>query len=242
MQGCDVKLLVDGARATVKLADEINESLGCRRIKVLDLGGGIPVDYASDDSKGKKAVTPETYCAALRNAIPKLFADDPEYRIVTEYGRYISSKAGVVVSKVEYTKEVGGRRIATIHAGADLFLRTCYTDNWPHRVSAWDSDGNFRDGSGGTETWDVVGPLCFRGDVVASGIQLPSSIESGDYIVIHDAGAYTMSMFSSYNSRQKPPVYKVDLGEDGETKLTVIVEGESKESVLKGWGWKDGES
>ena len=31
-----------------------------------------------------------------------------------------------MLSTVEYVKSAGGRRLATVHCGADLFLRTCY--------------------------------------------------------------------------------------------------------------------
>ena len=55
--------------------------------------------------------------------------------------------------------------------------------------------------------WDVVGPLCFRGDIVAEGVELPAELGGGCAICVHDAGAYTIAMFSKYNSRQAPPVF-----------------------------------
>ena len=60
-QGCGVELLVEGAAVTVGFADEINEILGERRIKVLDLGGGMPVNYESDEVRPQD-ITPERYC------------------------------------------------------------------------------------------------------------------------------------------------------------------------------------
>ena len=50
-------------------------------------------------------------------------------------------------------------------------------------------------------------------------------------VCVHDAGAYSIAMFSKYNSRQIPTVYGF---EDGV--LEVLVEGESIEDSLKTWG------
>lgn len=140
-----------------------------------------------------------------------------------------------------------------MHCGADLFLRTAYQpDSWPHRVSAWTEQGAFlklqagcqsaADGQATGETsmegqpdgclWDVVGPLCFRGDIVAQGVWLPSRLRSGMAICVHDAGAYTLGMFSRYNSRQAPPVYGF---RDGGHTLSRISEGETIEEALRMW-------
>ena len=56
--------------------------------------------------------------------MPELFSG--EFKVVTEFGRSVIQKAGVTVCRVEYTKQMGGRHIAIIQAGADLFLRTVY--------------------------------------------------------------------------------------------------------------------
>ena len=80
--------------------------------------------------------------------------------------------------------------------------------------------------------WDVVGPLCFRGDIVAHETQLPASIQSGVHIAIHDAGAYTLAMFSKYNSRQAPPVYGFT---DGGATIRLLSDGETIEQALSMW-------
>jgi diaminopimelate decarboxylase len=232
-QGCDVELLLEGARAVLLLAEEINQHVGCPQVEQLDIGGGMPVDYGSDsDTDVPDRVTPTRYVAALRERLPELF-NAARFRIVTEFGRYISAKCGLVVSTVEYVKSAGGRRIAVVHCGADLFLRTVYQPaSWPHRVSAWTAAGDFLDPAAGTDTWDVVGPLCFRGDIVAQGVQLPSQLRSGCAVCVHDAGAYTLSMFSKYNSRQAPPVF--GFGDGGNT-IVQISRGESFDEALQMW-------
>ena len=166
--------------------------------------------------------------------MPDIF-DETQWVLVTEYGRYAHAKAGTVVSQVEYVKAAGGRRIATVHCGADLFLRTAYQPSaWPHRVSAWTADGAFMDPRASEcDAWDVVGPLCFRGDIIAHQVQLPSALAAGAAIAVHDAGAYTLAMFSKYNSRQAPPVYGHFAHE--QNALTLLSEGETVGQALSMW-------
>jgi len=191
-QGCPLGLLVKGARAVLLLAKEINTHVGSRQVRVLDLGGGLPVDYDSDapDADVPERLTMVHYAAALREAVPEAF-DTARWTLLTEFGRYVHAKCGLMLSTVEYVKSAGGRRLATVHCGADLFLRTCYQpEAWPHRVSAWGADGKFLDPSRAEcDTWDVVGPLCFRGDIIAEARRLPAALAGGCAIAVHDAGA-----------------------------------------------------
>jgi diaminopimelate decarboxylase len=52
----------------------------------------------------------------------------------------------------------------------------------------------------GTETYDIVGPICESGDVIARNRKLPP-IEPGDVVAVLDVGAYGFSMSSQYNGR-----------------------------------------
>jgi len=222
-QGCSIALTAEGVRRVVQLAGEIETATG-RRIEVLDIGGGLSVSYDAQTA----APTFAAYAEALRTAAPALFSG--RYRLVTEFGRAICANAAWVASRVEYTKIAGGRRIAILHAGADLFVRTAYLpDVWRHRVSVYDATGAAK--SGLEEPWDLAGPLCFSGDLIARERPLPP-IEPGDLVVVHDAGAYTLSMWSRYNSRRAPAVH----GYQGEPPvLHLMKKAEPEQDILHFW-------
>jgi diaminopimelate decarboxylase len=59
-------------------------------------------------------------------------------------------------------------------------------------------------GVAGTAAHDVVGPLCETGDFLATDRVLPASIKRGDLLAVFTAGAYGMSMASTYNSHLLP--------------------------------------
>ncbi|HLD30252.1 MAG TPA: diaminopimelate decarboxylase, partial [bacterium] len=64
-----------------------------------------------------------------------------------------------------------------------------------------------REGDG--EKYDVVGPICESGDVLARDRNL-GVIEPGDYLALFSAGAYGYSMASNYNLRPRPAEVLVD--------------------------------
>ena len=72
-QGCPLGLLVQGASAVLQLAQEINAHVGSRQVRVLDLGGGLPVDYESDapDADVPERLTMARYAEALREAVSR---------------------------------------------------------------------------------------------------------------------------------------------------------------------------
>ena len=91
-QGCPMELLVQGAKAVLALATEINSRLGEARVTALDLGGGLPADYASDvpDAEAPERLTMAKYGAALREAVPEIF-DEARWTLLTEFGRCAAS-------------------------------------------------------------------------------------------------------------------------------------------------------
>ncbi len=68
------------------------------------------------------------------------------------------------------------------------------------------------------QTWDVGGPCCIAGDVIARLRPLPP-MQQGDFIAVHDTGAYYHSAWSFYNSRQAPALYTFDESKPGELAL-----------------------
>ena len=120
-----------GDLPTAALAEEINAAIGRRQVDTIDIGGGLPVNFDSEE------VTPTfaDYAGLLRERVPALFSG--EYRVRTEFGRTIFAKNGFIVSRVEYTKQSGGRHIATGHAGGQVATRTVFMpEHWKIRLSA----------------------------------------------------------------------------------------------------------
>ncbi len=198
-QGCPLDLMAQGIEVVLGFAEEVNAAAGRPQITRIDIGGGLPVNFASDEVKPTFA----DYAEVLRARAPALFTD--RYQVKTEFGRAIAAKNGFIVTRVEYTKESGGRFIATTHAGAQIITRTAFLPNaWPIRVEGFMPDGTPR-GADVVQT-DVAGPCCFAADLVAKDIPLPR-LEPDDYVLIHDTGAYYFSNHFDYNSLPRVAVH-----------------------------------
>ncbi|MEV6053224.1 diaminopimelate decarboxylase [Streptomyces sp. NPDC052107] len=198
-QGIPLALLARGVAETYALAEEINERAGRRQIDTLDIGGGLPVNFAAEATAPSYA----RYARLLAEEVPGLF--DGRYGLVTEFGRSLLAKQGTVVARVEYAKSAGGRRIAVTHAGVQVATRTVYAPGtWPLRIAAYDAKG--RPKPGPEVVQDVAGPACFSGDLLAEGRALPL-LEQGDYAAALDTGAYYFAHHYAYNSLVRPGIY-----------------------------------
>jgi diaminopimelate decarboxylase len=150
--------------------------------------------------------------------VPGLF--DGRYRLITEFGRSLLAKSGLVLARVEYTKSAGGRPIAITHAGAQVATRTVFApESWPLRVAAYDPLGRPKDGPSLRQ--DVAGPCCFAGDLVARDRALPP-LAPGDLVALLDTGAYYFSTPFGYNSLPRPGVYGFWAEPDGTATFTAM--------------------
>ncbi len=227
-QGCPPELLIDGIAIVLDFVEEVNNELqkqgSGRKIDIFDIGGGLPTPYSDDD----KQIGMSEYVRMLKFRLPALF--DGRYRLITEFGRYIHANVCWAVSRIEYLKETNDLQTAMIHLGAECFTRECYhPEIWFHNMSVADTTGETK--KSGPKKSVVAGPLCFAGDIIAKNIELPA-MESGDYLIIHDSGAYILSMWSRYNSRQMPKIVGY-YGEDIE--FVILKERESPETVYRFW-------
>ncbi|MEU6006939.1 diaminopimelate decarboxylase [Streptomyces sp. NPDC047453] len=198
-QGCPLDLIARGIAKAVEFAEEINAHLGRRQVTGIDIGGGLPVNFDSDET----APGFDTYVDHLREHAPALFSG--EYEIITEFGRSVLAKNGFIAAYVEYTKTVGGRPIAITHAGAQVATRTVFApDAWPLRIEAHDPRGRAKHGRPVPQ--DIAGPCCFAGDLLARNRALPL-LDVGDLVVVPDTGAYYFSTPFHYNSLPEPAVH-----------------------------------
>ncbi|WP_327594743.1 diaminopimelate decarboxylase [Streptomyces chartreusis] len=223
-QGIPLSLMVQGVTQAYALAEEINARIGRRQIDTLDIGGGLPVNFASD------ATTPtyEQYARLLSEAVPGLF--DGRYGLVTEFGRSLLAKHGTIVARVEYAKSAGGRPVAVTHAGVQVATRTVYAPgSWPLRIAAYDGKG--RPKAGPDVVQDVAGPACFSGDLLAEGSALPL-LEQGDFAAALDTGAYYFAHHYAYNSLARPGVHGFAPDAGGGIAFATVREAQSLDEIV----------
>jgi diaminopimelate decarboxylase len=222
-QGCELALLAEAASRVAELRRGIMAETG-RDLPYVDLGGGLPTAYHSSQT----APTPAEYRALVERRAPDLFS--PGVRLITEFGRAIHANCGLAVSRVEYVKPA--QQLAVIHLGADFLLRTVYRpDDWQHEFFVLDRHGMPK--TGPERPLSIAGPLCFAGDVLARDVPLPP-VEPGDWIVIRDVGAYTLSMWSRHCSRAIPAVIGYDPQCDDP--MPILRQRETPSDIVRFWG------
>ncbi len=159
-------------------------------VDTIDIGGGLPVPYVAEEAPFDLA-TWEAGLAPIKAAYP-------QYALAIEPGRYLVAEAGVLLLTATQVVEKDGVRRVGCDAGMNALLRPALYDAWHEaaNLSRLD-DRNDAD-------FDVVGPICESGDVLARQRRLPSTTAPGDVILVADAGAYGMAMANTYNLRALP--------------------------------------
>jgi diaminopimelate decarboxylase len=174
-------------------------------IGVLNVGGGYGIHYR------KQEALPATAFAEV--IVPA--AKEARCKLVLEPGRFIVGNAGIIVSKVIYTKESGGKHFVIQDAAMNDLIRPTLYDSF-HRI--WPAEPaagvpappeDYEVDIPGTAKRDVVGPVCESGDFLAKERRLPN-VERGDLLAVFSAGAYGMAMSSNYNSRPRAAEVLVD--------------------------------
>jgi diaminopimelate decarboxylase len=225
-QGCELELMATGVAEITTLAEEINDAIGHQQVLRLDIGGGLPVNFASEET----SPTFREYADVLSAKVPLLFTN--KYQVKTEFGRAIAAKNGMIITRVEYTKNSGGRHIATTHAGAQILTRTAFLPkSWPLRVTGFLPTGEERTAqTSEVVATDVAGPCCFAGDLICVDQPLPK-LEVNDYVMVHDTGGYYFSNHFDYNSLPRVGVYAVS-GDDDNLSIECIRKADTVEDVL----------
>ncbi len=163
-------------------------------INTLDMGGGFGVAYTAD-----QIAAPLGEIAA--EILPLIKAAGLELHL--EPGRYIVADAGLLLTRVLYTKNNGGVNYAVVDAAMNDLIRPALygARHQPTLVGARPP--------GNSLLYELVGPVCESGDFLAHEAELPM-LERGALIAFGHAGAYGMSMASNYNTRPRAPEVLVD--------------------------------
>ena len=187
-------------------------------IKYLDLGGGIGVQYMPTD--------PILNLEDLKNLISSNFSNVP-YSISFEPGRYLVAKAGYLITKIVTTKKNGGVNYLITDAGMNTFIRpSLYKAT--HKIEAINCLSSTK-----TE-YTIAGPICESSDILAKNVVLPQQ-NRGDYLIIHDTGAYGAVMASDYNSRGLPNEILVNDSSFAVIYKTQTIEESIDRDIIPSW-------
>lgn len=197
-------LSVEPYEAAAKKALDIVRELRSHghRTNWINLGGGFGLSYRGDEAP------PISQYANV--VVP--YVKEAGCRLALEPGRRICGNAGILVTKVIYTKREGGKLFVIQDGGMNDLIRPAMYDAF-HRI--WPvapkvaPPQDYEAEIPGCEATDVVGPICESSDYLAKRRWLPP-VERGDLLSVFSAGAYGTAMSSHYNSRPRGAEVLVD--------------------------------
>ncbi|NPU84034.1 MAG: diaminopimelate decarboxylase [Syntrophaceae bacterium] len=181
------------------------------RIRYLDLGGGLGITYREEEPPH-----PSEYARAIIKA-----AKDLDVTFIFEPGRVIVGNAGILLTKVLYTKTNDDKRFIVVDAGMNDLIR-------PSLYSSYHGIKPVLKTPRETAPADVVGPICETGDYLAKGRDLPL-FERNELMAVMSAGAYGFTMSSNYNSRPRAAEVLVD-----GNRIEVIRKRETYRDLVRG--------
>lgn len=180
-------------------------------ISYLDLGGGLGITYNEETPPH-----PTDYAKAIKERVKTL-----NCTLIFEPGRVIAGNAGILVTRVLYTKEKDDKNFIIVDAGMNDMMRPSLYDSY-HGVKP--VTRRKRDET----VSDIVGPICESGDFLVKD-RMVERYERDELIAVMSSGAYGFSMSSNYNSRPRVPEVLVK-----DDKYYIIRKRETYEDIIRG--------
>ena len=152
-------------------------------IKYLDLGGGLGIAYNQEEPPH-----PREYAQAVVQEL-----SDLRCTLILEPGRVIVGNAGLLLTRVLYTKKTESKEFIIVDAGMNDLVRPSLYGSY-HGIQPMEKKER------ASKIVDVVGPICESSDFIARERNLPEMCQ-GEFLAVMSAGAYGFSMSSNYNMR-----------------------------------------
>ena len=161
-------------------------------LEFIDFGSGFKVPYKVGDVS--------TDIEQLGKQLSKRFNEfckeyGKELTLMFEPGKFLVSKSGYFLTKVNVIKQTTSTVFAGIDSGFNHLIRPMMYDSY-HRIE------NISNQKGRERYYSVVGYIC-ETDTFGSNRRI-NEITEGDILCFYNAGAYCFSMSSNYNSRYRP--------------------------------------
>ena len=190
--GSQITSLAPFQRAVRRLAGFVKELRNERiQLRYLDVGGGLGVRYA-EQKPPKRA----KYARLMKE-----LAGGLDVKLLLEPGRSIVAQAGVLLTRVAYTKRNRGKTFVIVDSAMnDLIRPALYGAVHPITKVTCERNGAKVERR---RRADIVGPVCETGDCFLHDWPI-GEVKAGDLLAIWGAGAYGMVQTSNYNARCRP--------------------------------------
>jgi diaminopimelate decarboxylase len=207
------------AMAVLQFTDALHERLGLA-LEVLNFGGSLgtptvhslsPRDVRLNRTFHRDLPPPDAaaalpidqYVSSLVRLVEEFHAQRgrPRPRIFVEPGRAVTGDTQMLLASVMTTKQEAATTFVVLNAGINL-AESCRSEY--HQLFTANR------GDRPSRVHTVVGPICTPGDTLYWAVRLPA-LETGDSLLIMDAGAYFIPFATSF-SFPRPPVCIIDGG------------------------------
>ncbi|MDR2643780.1 MAG: diaminopimelate decarboxylase [Planctomycetaceae bacterium] len=188
----DEQFFLTTAKSLFDMTALIKKETGIE-ISFINMGGGFGVAYKPD----QKTIDLIKLGQMIQAGYTEFNKVEPnlQIRLLTEAGRLVAAEAGVLVTRVIHRKDTYRAYIGVDASMANLMRPGMYGAY--HHITVVSESGKK---SNATQEVDVVGSLCENCDKFAVNRVLPT-INIGDLLVIHDAGAHGYAMGFQYNGK-----------------------------------------
>lgn len=183
-------------------------------LRCLDIGGGLGVRYADQRPPGRTE-----YARLIKELTGGL-----GMKLLLEPGRSIIAQAGVLLTRVVYTKINRGKKFVIVDGAMNDLLRPALYGA-VHPITKVTRAGKRKNAM--RQRADIVGPVCETGDCFLQDWSLGEA-KAGDLLAIWGAGAYGMAQASNYNARCRPAEVLVE----GDT-FRLVRRRETQEDLLR---------
>ncbi len=172
----------------------LDASVSFKDLRFINVGGGLGIPYRPDES----SLDMSSFDRLIVEPLKQFIADHPseDLSIWFEPGRFFTAQSGVLLAHVNTVKEGTVRTFAGTDSGMNHLVRPAMYGSYHHVVNLSNPDGP-------EKTYDVVGNICESSDFFAKD-RAVAELREGDIIGVLDAGAYGMSMTTTYNMRSEP--------------------------------------
>jgi diaminopimelate decarboxylase len=209
--GSQITSLRPFEQALARLAGYVKElrELGIA-LRYIDFGGGLGVRYTDQKPPSRR-----DYARMVARRVAAL-----GMHLLLEPGRTVIAPAGVLLTRVIYSKKNRDKTFVVVDSAMNDLLRPALYGA-VHPITRVTEAAGKRSRGGPV---DIVGPVCETGDAFLRDWPLGEA-KAGEVLAIWTAGAYGMALASNYNARCRP--------------AEILVEGKRARAIRRREGRKD---